>query len=207
VGAGGMFHKQAAEQFGEVLEINLHGSVRLARAAMAVMRPAGFGRIILVASAGGLHGDVGLSAYAASKGGLLAFGRSLAAEGAGRGVLTNMLLPYALTQMTEAQMTENQMPGGGPAEIRELMEPDLVAPVLTALASPECRLNGEYIVTGGGRLRRASAVEWGTVLLPNGPDLSPSQLHVLLAESGRGEPREFRVAVDAFYDLMEGDAS
>jgi len=207
IGTAGMFHKQPAAQFGEVLEVNLHGSVRLARAAMAVLRPAGFGRIILVASAGGLHGDVGLSAYAASKGGLLAFGRSLAAEGAGRGVLTNMLMPYALTQMTEAQMTENQMTGAGPAGIRELMEPDLVAPVLTALASPECRLNGEYIVTGGGRLRRASAVEWGTVLLPNGPDLSPSQLHALLAESGRGEPREFRVAVDAFYDLMGGDAS
>ena len=32
----------------------------LARAAMAVMRPAGYGRIILVASTGGLHGDIGL---------------------------------------------------------------------------------------------------------------------------------------------------
>ena len=208
IGTAGMFHKQPAAQFGEVLEVNLHGSVRLARAAMAVMRPAGYGRIILVASTGGLHGDVGLSAYAASKGGLLAFGRSLAAEGLSKGVLTNMLLPYALTQMTEAQMTEAQMIADGvPAEVRTRLEPDLVAPVVTALASPECRLNGEYIVTGGGRLRRASAVEWGTVLLPNGPDLSPSQLHVLLAESGRGEPREFRVAVDAFHDLMDPGAS
>ena len=203
IGTAGMFHRQTAAQFGEVLEINLHGSVRLARAALAVMRPAGYGRIILVASTGGLHGDVGLSAYAASTGGLLAFGRSLAAEGAGRGVLTNMLLPYALTQMTEAQMAAD----GVPAAVRTLMDPDLVAPVLTALASPECRLNGEYIVTGGGRLRRASVVEWGTVRLPNGPGLSPDKLHALLAESGRGEPREFRVAVDAFYDLMEGDAS
>ena len=82
-----------------------------------------------------------------------------------------------------------------------------MAPVLTALASPECRLNGEYLVTGGGRLRRASVVEWGTVLLPNGPGLSPGQLHALLAESGRGEPREYRVAVDAFNDLMSGGAS
>ena len=138
-----------------MLEINLNGSVRLARAAMAVMRPAGYGRIILVASTGGLHGDVGLSAYAASKGGLLALGRSLAAEGAGKGVLTNMLLPYALTQMTEAQMAAD----GVPTAVRALMEPDLVAPVLTALARPECRLNGEYIVTGGGRLRRASRSE------------------------------------------------
>jgi sugar lactone lactonase YvrE len=90
--------------------------------------------------------------------------------------MTNMLLPYALTQ-------------------------------LTALARPECRLNGEYLVTGGGRLRRASVVQWGTVLLPNGPGLSPGQRHALLAESGRGEPREYQVAADAFNDLMSGGAS
>src|SRR5439155_930857 len=81
--------------------------------------------------------------------------------------LTNMLLPYALTQMTD---------DGMPASARPRLNPDLVAPVLTALASPECRLNGEYLVTGGGRLRRASVVEWGTVLLPNGPGLSPGQV-------------------------------
>jgi NAD(P)-dependent dehydrogenase (short-subunit alcohol dehydrogenase family) len=195
IGTVGMFHRQPAAQFDEVLDINLHGSIRLARAAMAVMRPAGYGRIILVASTGGLHGDVGLSAYAASKGGLLAFGRSLAAEGARRGVLTNMLLPYALTQMTD---------DGMPSAARKRMEPDAVAPVLTALASEGCLLNGEYVVTGGGRLRRASVVEWGTVPLPDDPDLSPDQLAGLLAESGRGEPREFRVSVEAFNDLMNG---
>ncbi|HTQ94614.1 MAG TPA: hypothetical protein VMK84_34495 [Streptosporangiaceae bacterium] len=63
------------------------------------------------------------------------------------------------------------------------------------------------IAAGGGRLRRASAVEWGTVRLPNGPGLSPGQLHALLAESGRGEPREFRRSVDAFWDLMGPAAS
>jgi NAD(P)-dependent dehydrogenase (short-subunit alcohol dehydrogenase family) len=195
IGVGGMFHRQSAEQFGEVLEINLHGSIRLARAAMTVMRPAGYGRIILVASTGGLHGDIGLSAYAASKGGLLAFGRSLAAEGASRGVLTNMLLPYALTQMTD---------DGMPSQARARMEPGAVAPVLTALASEGCQLNGEYIVTGGGRLRRASVVEWGTVRLPDDPDLRPEQLADLLTQSRGGEPREFRVSADAFADLMDG---
>ncbi len=200
IGIGGMFHRQAAEQFDEVLAINLQGSIRLARAAMAVMRPAGYGRIILVASTGGLHGDIGLSAYAASKGGLLAFGRSLAAEGAAKGVLTNLLLPYAQTQMTEAQMTDDGMPSAA----RKQLEPDAVAPVLTALASQDCRLNGEYIVTGGGRLRRASVVEWGTVPLPNDPDLSPGQLETLLAQSQAGEPKEFRVSVEAFNDLMDG---
>jgi NAD(P)-dependent dehydrogenase (short-subunit alcohol dehydrogenase family) len=193
IGVGGMFHKQAAGRFDEVLDVNLGGSVRLARAAVSVMRPAGYGRIILVASTGGLHGDIGLSAYAASKGGLLAFGRSLAAEGAARGVLTNMLLPYALTQMTD---------DGMPSAARARMEPDAVAPVLTALASERCRLNGEYVVTGGGRLRRASVVEWETVELPAEPDLSAERLAELLERSHQGEPREFGVSVDAFNDLM-----
>ncbi|MFY9932584.1 MAG: SDR family NAD(P)-dependent oxidoreductase, partial [Streptosporangiaceae bacterium] len=193
IGPGGMFHKQDAATFDEVLEVNLRGSVRLARAAVAVMRPAGYGRIILVGSGGGLHGDVGLSAYAASKGGLLAFGRTLAAEGAPRGVLTNVLLPYALTQMTDGAM---------PPQARSLMDPDLVAPVLTALASPQCQLNGEYLVAGAGLLRRASVVEWGTVALPAGAGLTPERLTDLLAESGKGEPREFRIAADAFTDLI-----
>jgi NAD(P)-dependent dehydrogenase (short-subunit alcohol dehydrogenase family) len=197
VGTPGMFHKQSDAEFAGVLQINLLGSVRLARAAMAVMRPAGFGRIILVASSGGLHGDVGLSAYAASKGGMLALGRTLAAEGEARGVLTNVLLPYALTQMTE---------GATPPAVGRQLDPDLVAPVLTAVASPDSRLNGEYVVTGGGRLRRASVVEWETVFLPNEPDLRPDQLHALLAESGSGKPHEYRVAVDAFHDLMSGGA-
>jgi NAD(P)-dependent dehydrogenase (short-subunit alcohol dehydrogenase family) len=195
IGAGGMFHKQLAGEFDQVLEINLQGSIRLARAAIAVMRPAGYGRIILVASTGGLHGDVGLSAYAASKGGLLAFGRSLAAEGAARGVLTNMLLPYALTPMTD---------DGMPSSFGPQLDPDLVAPVLTALASEDCTLNGEYIVTGGGRLRRASAVEWETMQLPAGPELSAEQLAGLLERSHKGEPREFGVAAAAFTDLMDG---
>lgn len=113
-------------------------------------------------------------------------------------MLTNLLLPYALTRMTD---------DGMPSSARRTMEPDLVAPVLTALASPECRLNGEYIVTGGGRMRRASVVEWGTVFLPNDPDLSPASLQALLAESGGGKPREFRVSVDAFNDLVSGSDS
>jgi len=196
IGVGGMFHKQSASSFEEVLEINLLGSVRLARAAMAVMRPAGYGRIILVASTGGLHGDIGLSAYAASKGGLLAFGRSLAAEGAGKGVLTNMLLPYAVTQMTSEGISSD--------DVRGRMTAEAVTPVLTALAAPECTLNGEYIVTGGGLLRRASAVEWETVALPGGSSLSAAQLASLVAESGRGRPREFGVSAEAFTDLAGG---
>ena len=44
----------------------------------------------------------------------------------------------------------------------------------------------------------------GTVALPAGPGLTAERLTDLLAESGKGEPREFRIAVDAFTDLLEG---
>ena len=77
--------------------------------------------------------------------------------------------------------------------------------MLTALAREDCRLNGQYIVTGGGRLRRASAVEWGTVRLPDGRDLSPQDLAGLLTASGQGAPREFLTAADAFADLTRDD--
>lgn len=69
-------------------------------------------------------------------------------------------------------------------------------------ASPDCTLNGEYIVTGGGLLRRASPVEWETVALPGGPSLTAAALSALVAESGRGKPREFGVSADAFTDLV-----
>ena len=57
------------------------------------------------------------------------------------------------------------------------------------------------------RLRRASVVEWGTVALPDDPDLGPEQLADLLATSGRGEPKEFRVSIEPFNDLMDGEVA
>jgi NAD(P)-dependent dehydrogenase (short-subunit alcohol dehydrogenase family) len=191
VGTGGMFHKETDEEFEALLAINLLGAARLARAAMIVMRPADYGRIVLVASTGGLHGDVGLSAYAASKGGMISLGRSLAAEGQRRGVFTNLLLPYATTQMTEGDMDD---------AYANATTAERVAPVLTALVDQNCNLNGQLIVTGGGRLRSASVVEWGTVLLPD--DLGPQELEELVHRSKKGSPKEFNGAIEAFFDFM-----
>lgn len=193
IGTGGMFHKETDEQFEALLAINLLGAARLARAAMIVMRPAGYGRIVLVASTGGLHGDVGLSAYAASKGGMISLGRSLAAEGVRRGVLTNLLLPYATTQMTDSGMDDRYA---------STVTAESVAPVLTALVDQHCNLNGQLIVTGAGRIRCASVVEWGTVLLPD--DLGPQELEELVRRSKTADPREFNGANEAFLDFMGG---
>ncbi|MGI8331196.1 SDR family NAD(P)-dependent oxidoreductase [Actinomadura scrupuli] len=194
ISSPGMFHKSGAESFASVIRTNLLGSAQVAAACAAVMREQRHGRILLVASTAGLHGEPTVSAYAASKGGVIALGRSIAVEGAARGVFTNMLLPYALTQMTDAGMESRH---------RDLMDAAAVAPVAAALCDPRCTLNGEVIVAAGGGLRVASSVEWGTVALPTGSALDPAGLAGLVADSRKGPAHEYVNAQDGFLDFAE----
>ena len=192
VSAPQMAHKTTAENFGQVMAINVTGTVLPAAAAMAHMRGAGFGRLVLIASTAGLHGETTVSAYAASKGAVIAFGRTAAVEGAGKNVLTNVVLPYATTQMTEAGMDPRHA---------DRMRSDLVAPLVTALASPESTINGQVVVAAGSALRAADAVEWGTVGYDADGPLDPAALEQLLAQSREGEPHTFTHAQDAFQSL------
>lgn len=183
-----VFHRTTADNLTQVLRTNVVGTALVAAAAMRVMREAGFGRIVMVSSTAGLHGEPTTSAYAASKGAVIALGRSVAAEGARRGVFTNVLLPYATTQMTAQGMDRRYA---------EPMRADRVAPVVGALVDPACTLNGEVLVAGGGGLRVAESVEVGTVRLPEGR-LAPDVLAELVQASRRGEHHAYRQAQDAF---------
>ncbi|MET0236560.1 MAG: SDR family NAD(P)-dependent oxidoreductase [Kibdelosporangium sp.] len=191
VSSPAMFHKSTPERFDAVIATNLGGSAHVAALCSKHMRAAGFGRIVFVSSTAGLHGEPTASAYTASKGALIALGRAIAVEGERRNVLTNVLLPYATTQMTEAGM---------PTEHHDAFPPDAVAPVVTALVDPESTLNGQVLVSAGGGLRVAGTVEWGTVALP-GTQITPDELTDLIARSRQAEPREFPEAQVAFQDF------
>lgn len=188
-----MFHRTTPENLAQVLGINVTGTALVAAAASAVMREAGHGRIVLVASAAGLHGEPTVSAYAASKGAVIALGRTIAVEGERRGVLTNVLLPYATTQMTATGMDTDHV---------ERMTPEVVAPVVGALVRPDSTLNGQVLLTGGGGLRVASTLEHGTVLLPEGA-LEPSTLDRLLATSRAQPGTSHGHALEAFRSLAD----
>lgn len=185
-----MFHKTSIENFARVMEINVTGTALVTAAAMRVMREAGHGRIVMIASTAGLHGEPTVSAYAASKGAVIALGRTVAAEGARRGVLTNVLLPYATTQMTEAGMDP---------QYADAMGSDLVAPIVTALADPSSTVNGQVIVAAGSALRAADSIESGTVMLPD--HLTPDGLADLLATSRTGTQHTYDHAQEAFQDF------
>ncbi|MFT4622411.1 MAG: 3-oxoacyl-[acyl-carrier protein] reductase [Myxococcota bacterium] len=77
----------------EVLQTNLMGTLALTRLVAMHMATRRSGAIVNVASVAGLSASPGQSAYAASKGGLLALTRTIAAELAPRGVRVNAVVP------------------------------------------------------------------------------------------------------------------
>jgi len=171
--------------------VNVLGTVLVASAATRVMRAAGHGRILMVASTAGLYGEPTVSAYATSKGAVIALAKTVAVEGARRGVYTNALLPYATTQMTESGIDQRYA---------ELMTAESVAPAAAALVHPRSQLNGMTVVAASGGLRCAETSEGMTVRF-RGPTIEPERLADLLKESRDGARHTFTEAQDAFQSL------
>ena len=85
-----------------VLSVNLKGPFLMTKAICQVMMKQRYGRIVNVASVVGLMGNAGQSNYAASKGGLIAFTKSVAKEFASRNITCNAVAPgFIETRMTE----------------------------------------------------------------------------------------------------------
>ena len=89
------------EDWSRVLDVNLTAAFRLTRAAIGPMMRQRFGRVINVSSVVGLRANPGQANYAASKAGLIAFTRTVAAEVARRGVTVNAVAPGLIeTELT-----------------------------------------------------------------------------------------------------------
>lgn len=85
----------------EILDVNLAGAFRCCRAVLRGMVSRRSGSIVNISSLSAMHGVAGLSAYAASKAGLLALTRCLAREVGKRGVRVNAVVPgFVETEMT-----------------------------------------------------------------------------------------------------------
>lgn len=98
---GAPVEEMSEELWGRVLDTNLKGTWALCRAAVPELKRAGFGRIVIVSSTAGQRGEAFYTAYAASKGGQIAFTKSLAAELAPHGVNVNAVAPgWVETEMT-----------------------------------------------------------------------------------------------------------
>ncbi len=140
------------EQFDEVINTNLRSCFKMCRAAIMPMMKNRFGRIINMASIIGTIGGPGQANYAASKGGMIAMTKSIAAEVASRGITANAIAPgFIKTPMTDVLPDElkksylAQIPAG------RFGEPDDIANACVFLASDEASyINGQTLHVNGG---------------------------------------------------------
>jgi 3-oxoacyl-[acyl-carrier protein] reductase len=94
------------EAWKQVFELNTHGLFYCNRAAAALMRPAGFGRIVNMASVAGKEGNPNASAYSASKAAVIGLTKSLGKELADTQITVNAIAPAAVRTAIFDQMTD-----------------------------------------------------------------------------------------------------
>lgn len=144
--------RMSDEQFDNVINTNLRAAFKTCRAAIMPMMKQRFGRIINMASIIGTIGGAGQANYAASKGGLIAMTKSIAAEVASRGITANAIAPgFIQTPMTDILPDDlkktylAQIPAG------RFGLPEDIANVCVFLSSDEASyINGQTIHVNGG---------------------------------------------------------
>ena len=137
------------EDFNSVIDINLRGTYNVTKAVINHMVRKRYGRIINVASFAGVKGVAGQTNYAASKGGMIAFTKSLAQEVAKRKITVNAVAPgFISTDMTK-DLPEEELKKLIP--MNRFGTPEEVAGTVSFLVSEKAAyITGEVININGG---------------------------------------------------------
>ncbi|MGH8040745.1 MAG: acetoacetyl-CoA reductase [Rudaea sp.] len=144
--------KMSAQQWNDVLDINLSGVFNTCRPLIEGMSERGFGRIVNISSVNGQTGQFGQANYSAAKAGMHGFTMALAREVARKGVTVNSVSPgYCRTAMVAAipENVRSQIIAGIP--IGRLGEPSEIARVVDFLCADESGfITGANIPVNGG---------------------------------------------------------
>ena len=149
-----MFHKMTAQQWNEVIGTNLTALFNMTQPIWSGMRDRGFGRIICISSINGQKGQMGQANYAAAKAGEIGFVKSLAQEGAAKGITVNAICPgYIGTEMVRAvpqDVLEKRILPLIP--VGRLGEPEEIARCVVFLAADESGfITGSTLSANGGQ--------------------------------------------------------
>jgi len=140
------------EDWLQVLDIDLNGVFYCCRAVVPIMRSAGYGRVVNIASVAGKEGNPNAPAYSAAKAGVIGLTKSLGKELAETDIRVNCVTPAVAKTRIFDQMTEehigymlSKIPMGRFVEVEE------IAALVAWLSSEECSFStgAVFDITGG----------------------------------------------------------
>ncbi len=143
-------------EWDDVMEVNLKSVFRLSRGVLREMMRAREGRIINITSVVGEAGNAGQCNYAAAKGGVIAFTKSLAQEVASRNITVNCVAPgFIETDMTSALTEEQRNAALRHIPLARLGQTQDIAAAVAFLASPGAAyITGTTLDVNGGMYMR-----------------------------------------------------
>jgi NAD(P)-dependent dehydrogenase (short-subunit alcohol dehydrogenase family) len=186
-----------AETTARILDVHLVAMINGVRSALPVFRRQRYGRILNVGS-GSMFGLPGVGIYAAGKGGVFAFTRSLAkdlAAEAGVDIKANLILPAAF-QPGMINVPDNALQ----SVIAGAFHPANIAPLAALLVHESCPAHGEAIHVGGVRHARivlATSEGWQS------PDDAPTPESILEHWAEVMAGHDLREPVGSTSDLLE----
>ena len=148
----GLVMRMSDDDFESVVNTNLTGAFRVARATSKNMMKKREGRIIFIGSVVGLLGSAGQVNYSATKSGLVGMARSFARELGSRGVTANVVAPgFVETDMTAVLSAEKQEEIRKNIPLQRFSSPDEIAKTVAFLASDAASyITGAIIPVDGG---------------------------------------------------------
>ena len=136
--------------FAKVVQVNLDGTFYVTQPAFKKMLKARAGVIINLASVVGLTGNIGQANYAASKAGIIGLTKTLAREGAMRGVRVNAIAPGMIaTDMTAALSQSSQDQILAEIPLKRFGQPEEIAHTARFLVE-NAYITGQTVTVAGG---------------------------------------------------------
>ena len=143
--------KMTEDDWAEVISVNLNGTFYCTSAAVPAMMNQKFGRIINISSVVGQAGAFGQANYSASKGGIIAFTKTLALELARHNITANAIAPgYTSTEMVAAIPEDVAAKIKAKIPLGRFAEPEEVAKAAVFLAADGDYITGQELNVNGG---------------------------------------------------------
>lgn len=137
-----LFHKMSEEEWRQVIDVHLHGSFFVSRAAAPFFREQESGAFVHMTSTSGLIGNFGQANYAAAKLGIAALSKSIALDMARYKVRSNCIAPFAWSRMTSSIPAETEAEKARVEKLKK-MEAGKVAPLVVYLGSDASDVSGQ----------------------------------------------------------------